>query len=65
MRTGSRKSHSTPIINVPEVAVLLVGRSRKLPAVIENDRIEARWVAPLGPSCDHRIIDGGVSLEPG
>jgi len=28
--------------------------------VIENDRIEARWVTPLSPSCDHRIVDGAL-----
>ena len=31
-------TYSTPIINVPEVAILLVGRSRKLPVVIETTR---------------------------
>src|SRR5262249_43101300 len=34
--------YSTPIINLPEVAVLLVGRSRKLPVVTDDDKIEPR-----------------------
>ena len=29
-------TYSTPIINLPEVAILLVGRSRKLPVVVER-----------------------------
>jgi len=56
-------TYSTPIINVPEVAILLVGRSRKLPVVVENDRIEARLVMPLSLSYDHRIVDGAVAAR--
>lgn len=33
-------TYSTPIVNVPEVAILLVGRSRKLPVVMEDDSIK-------------------------
>jgi len=51
-------TYSTPIINVPEVAILLVGRTRKLPVVID-DEIEIRQVMPLSLSYDHRIVDGG------
>src|SRR5262245_56425751 len=32
--------YSTPIINPPEVGVLLIGRSRKLPVVVEGDKTE-------------------------
>ncbi|MDH3718247.1 MAG: 2-oxo acid dehydrogenase subunit E2, partial [Planctomycetota bacterium] len=34
-------TYSTPVINVPEVAILLVGRSRKMPVVVD-DKIEPR-----------------------
>ncbi len=51
-------TYSTPIINVPEVAILLVGRTRKLPVVID-DEIEIRQMMPLSLSYDHRIVDGG------
>jgi pyruvate dehydrogenase E2 component (dihydrolipoamide acetyltransferase) len=54
-------TYSTPIINVPEVAILLVGRSRKLPVVVENDQIAVRLVMPLSLSYDHRIVDGAVA----
>ena len=46
-------TYSTPIINHPEVAILLVGRSRKLPVVID-DQIEPRLMMPLSLSYDHR-----------
>lgn len=56
-------TYSTPIINVPEVAILLVGRSRKRPVVIENDQIAVRLVMPLSISYDHRIVDGAVAAR--
>jgi pyruvate/2-oxoglutarate dehydrogenase complex dihydrolipoamide acyltransferase (E2) component len=56
-------TYSTPIINVPEVAILLVGRSRKLPVVVENDQIAVRLVMPLSLSYDHRIVDGAVAAR--
>ena len=51
-------TYSTPIINVPEVAILLVGRTRKMPVVVD-DEIEIRQMMPLSLSYDHRIVDGG------
>jgi pyruvate dehydrogenase E2 component (dihydrolipoamide acetyltransferase) len=53
-------TYSTPIINYPEVAILLVGRARKLPVVVE-DRIEPRLMMPLSLSYDHRIVDGAAA----
>jgi pyruvate dehydrogenase E2 component (dihydrolipoamide acetyltransferase) len=55
--------YSTPIINPPEVAVLLVGRSRKLPVVVEGDRTEIRLMMPLSLSYDHRIVDGATAAR--
>ncbi len=55
-------TYSTPIINWPEVAILLVGRSRKLP-VVHDDRIEPRLMMPLSLSYDHRIIDGALAAR--
>lgn len=52
--------YSTPIINWPEVAVLLVGRSRKLPIVMD-DQINTRLMMPLSLSYDHRLIDGATA----
>lgn len=53
-------TYSTPIINYPEVALLLVGRSRWLPVVREG-RIEPRYMLPLSLSYDHRLVDGAAA----
>ena len=55
-------TYSTPIINWPEVAILLVGRSRKMP-MVHDDRIEPRLMMPLSLSYDHRIIDGALAAR--
>ena len=55
-------AYSTPIINWPEVAILLLGRSRKMP-VIHEDKIEPRLMMPLSLSYDHRIIDGALAAR--
>ena len=52
--------YSTPIVNVPEVAILLVGRSRKLPVVMPDNSIQPRLMMPLSLSYDHRLVDGGT-----
>ncbi len=56
-------AYSTPIINVPEVAILLVGRSRKMPRVLEDDQIAARLVMPLSLAYDHRLVDGAAAAR--
>jgi pyruvate dehydrogenase E2 component (dihydrolipoamide acetyltransferase) len=53
--------YSTPIVNVPEVAILLVGRSRKLPVVMPDDSIKPRLMMPLSLSYDHRLVDGAAA----
>ncbi|MDG2014149.1 MAG: 2-oxo acid dehydrogenase subunit E2 [Pirellulaceae bacterium] len=55
-------TYSTPIINVPETAILLIGRSRKMPVVVE-DKIVARLMMPLSISYDHRLVDGGAAAR--
>ena len=54
--------YSTPIINLPDVAVLLVGKSRKLPVVVD-DKVEPRLMMPLSLSYDHRIVDGAAAAR--
>jgi pyruvate dehydrogenase E2 component (dihydrolipoamide acetyltransferase) len=53
-------TYSTPIVNVPEVAILLVGRSRKQPIVID-DEVKIRLMMPLSLSYDHRLVDGAAA----
>lgn len=48
---------STPIINVPEVAILGVHKIQKRPVVVK-DKIEIRDMTYLALSFDHRIVDG-------
>jgi pyruvate dehydrogenase E2 component (dihydrolipoamide acetyltransferase) len=55
-------TYSTPIINHPEVAILLLGRSRKLPIVID-DSVQPRLMMPLSLSYDHRWIDGATAAR--
>jgi len=55
-------AYSTPIINWPEVAILLLGRSRKMP-VVHDDRIEPRLMMPLSLSYDHRLVDGAMAAR--
>lgn len=55
-------TYSTPIINVPEVAILLVGRSRKMPVVID-DQIVIRLMMPMSLSYDHRLVDGATAAR--
>ncbi|NLY02767.1 MAG: 2-oxo acid dehydrogenase subunit E2 [Rhodopirellula sp.] len=57
-------TYSTPIINHPEVAILLLGRSRWLPVVRdEGARIEPRLMLPLSLSYDHRLVDGATAAR--
>ena len=56
-------TYSTPMINPPEVAILLTGRSRKLPVVMPDDSIKSRLMMPMSLSYDHRIIDGATAAR--
>ena len=49
--------YATPIINYPEVAILMTGRMYdKL--VLEDDKIKIKKFMPLSLSFDHRVVDG-------
>jgi pyruvate dehydrogenase E2 component (dihydrolipoamide acetyltransferase) len=52
--------YSTPIINHPEVAILLLGRSRWQLGIHEG-KIEGRLMLPLSLSYDHRVVDGAAA----
>ncbi len=55
-------TYSTPIINPPQVAILLAGRSRLVPQVIDN-AVESRLMLPLSISYDHRLVDGAAAAR--
>jgi pyruvate dehydrogenase E2 component (dihydrolipoamide acetyltransferase) len=50
---------ATPIINVPEVAIMGVHAIRKRPWVVD-DEIVIREIMLLSLSLDHRVVDGAV-----
>jgi pyruvate dehydrogenase E2 component (dihydrolipoamide acetyltransferase) len=53
-------TYSTPIINPPEVAILLVGRSRIVPQYV-GGVVEPRLLMPLSITYDHRVVDGAAA----
>jgi pyruvate dehydrogenase E2 component (dihydrolipoamide acetyltransferase) len=55
-------AHFTPVINLPEVAILGLGRGAIKPVVREG-KIEARLLTPIALSYDHRVIDGGSAAR--
>lgn len=55
-------SHFTPIVNVPEVAILGIGKGVLKP-MVKGEKIEPRLILPLSLSYDHRIVDGGQAAR--
>jgi pyruvate dehydrogenase E2 component (dihydrolipoamide acetyltransferase) len=51
-------AHFTPVVNLPEVAILGLGRGAMKP-VVRDGKIEARLMTPMALSYDHRVVDGG------
>ncbi len=52
----------TPIINLPQCAILGVGRIVKKPAVY-NDQVVARYMVALSLTFDHRVVDGAPAAR--
>ena len=55
-------TYSTPLINPPQVAILLSGRSRLVPQIVE-DTVESRLMMPLSITYDHRLVDGAAAAR--
>jgi pyruvate dehydrogenase E2 component (dihydrolipoamide acetyltransferase) len=55
-------AHFTPIVNLPEVAILGLGRGA-MKAVVRDGKIEARMMTPIALSYDHRVVDGGAAAR--
>ncbi|MFP3668835.1 dihydrolipoamide acetyltransferase family protein [Priestia sp. SIMBA_032] len=53
----------TPIINLPESAILGVGRIVRKPIVNENDEIVPASMMVLSLSFDHRVVDGALAAQ--
>lgn len=58
---GSRAGrYATPVINVPEVAILAVGKAYDGVVVREGQAVVAK-VLPMSLACDHRVVDGATA----
>jgi pyruvate dehydrogenase E2 component (dihydrolipoamide acetyltransferase) len=53
---------ATPILNVPEVAIMAINAIRPTPSVVDG-AIVIRQKTLLSPSFDHRIVDGAVAAR--
>lgn len=53
----------TPIINLPEVAILGLGAIRRAPVVLDDDRVVPRDEMTLSLTIDHRAIDGAPAAR--
>ncbi len=53
----------TPVINLPEAAILGVGRIAPKPVVIEGDKVAVRQMLTLSLVFDHRLIDGAPAAR--
>ncbi len=59
---GIGGQHFTPIINMPEVAILGVSRAEMKP-VYQNGEFIPRLMMPFALSYDHRVIDGVAGAQ--
>ena len=50
---------TSPIINIPEVAIVGIGRIQQLPRVVDGN-IVVREIIQVSWSGDHRVLDGGT-----
>ncbi|OEY65394.1 2-oxo acid dehydrogenase subunit E2 [Marinobacter sp. X15-166B] len=53
-------TYAAPIINAPEVAIVALGRTQKLPRFDTSGQVVERSIMTISWAGDHRIIDGGT-----
>lgn len=53
-------TYAAPIINAPEVAIVALGRTQKLPRFDAKGQVVERSIMTVSWAGDHRIIDGGT-----
>lgn len=54
---------ATPVINVPESAIVAMGKIQRLPRFDENDVVRPVNIMHVSWSGDHRIIDGATMVR--
>ena len=56
--------YCTPLLNVPEAAILCIGKFRKEPIYNEeNGEFEPRDMVPLSLTSDHTVLDGAPAAR--
>ena len=53
----------TPVINVPETAILGLGAIRREPVVLDDGSIVAKHQITLSLTFDHRVLDGAPAAR--
>ena len=53
----------TPIINVPETAILGIGAVRRATVVLDDDRVVPGYMLTLSLTFDHRVVDGAPAAR--
>ncbi len=54
---------ATPVINKPEVAIVALGKTQKLPRFDDTGNVFAQSIMMLNWSGDHRVIDGATMVR--
>ncbi|MFT5277081.1 MAG: 2-oxoisovalerate dehydrogenase E2 component (dihydrolipoyl transacylase) [Glaciecola sp.] len=54
---------ATPVINKPEVAIVALGKTQKLPRFDDAGNVFAQSIMMLNWSGDHRVIDGATMVR--
>ncbi len=54
---------ATPVINKPEVAIVALGKTQRLPRFDANDNVVAANIMTVNWSGDHRVIDGATMVK--
>ncbi|XP_020589680.1 lipoamide acyltransferase component of branched-chain alpha-keto acid dehydrogenase complex, mitochondrial, partial [Phalaenopsis equestris] len=50
----------SPILNLPEVAIIAIGKIQKLPRFSDDDKVYPAYVTNVTIGADHRIVDGAT-----
>jgi 2-oxoisovalerate dehydrogenase E2 component (dihydrolipoyl transacylase) len=54
---------ATPVINKPDVAIVALGKTQKLPRFAEDGSVVAQSIMMVNWSGDHRVIDGATMVK--
>ncbi|KAL5983706.1 Bce2p [Asimina triloba] len=50
----------SPLLNLPEVAIIAIGRIQKLPRIADDETVYPASVANVAIGADHRVVDGAA-----